>query len=57
MIGCMASSSISMAPAFIIGQFCDFVDLDGPLLAKNDVERGIFYDGSLMHAPDSRLWG
>lgn len=57
MVGCMAGSSISMAPAFIIGQFCDFVDLDGPLLAKNDVEQGIFYDGSLMHAPDSRLWG
>ncbi|MEZ5983568.1 MAG: enolase C-terminal domain-like protein, partial [Parvularculaceae bacterium] len=57
MVGCMAGSSISMAPAFIIGQLCDFVDLDGPLLAKNDVEQGIFYDGSLMHAPDTRLWG
>lgn len=57
MVGCMAGSSLSMAPAFIVGQMCDFVDLDGPLLARHDIEDGIAYDGSLMSVPESTLWG
>ena len=57
MVGCMAGSSLAMAPAFIIGQCCGFVDLDGPLLATKDVPGGILYEGSRMHPPESKLWG
>lgn len=57
MVGCMAGSSLSMAPAFIIGQLCDVVDLDGPLLSKSDVPGGIRYEGSRMFAPEAALWG
>jgi L-alanine-DL-glutamate epimerase-like enolase superfamily enzyme len=57
MVGCMAGSSLSMAPAFIIGQLCDFVDLDGPLLAKTDMPNPIRYDGGSMSAPEPELWG
>jgi L-Ala-D/L-Glu epimerase len=57
MVGCMGGSSLSMAPAFIIGQMCDVVDLDGPLLLKADVANAIRYDGNRMSAPESRLWG
>ena len=57
MVGCMAGSSLSMAPAFLIGQLCDFVDLDGPLLAKADMPHPIRYDGGSMQPPDSELWG
>jgi L-alanine-DL-glutamate epimerase-like enolase superfamily enzyme len=57
MVGCMAGSSLSMAPAFLIGQLCEFVDLDGPLLAKTDMPHPIRYDGGSMHPPDSELWG
>lgn len=57
MVGCMGGSSLSMAPAFIVGQLCDVVDLDAPLLVKSDVPNGIRYDGSWMSAPDERLWG
>jgi L-Ala-D/L-Glu epimerase len=57
MVGCMGGSSLSMAPAFVVGQFCDVVDLDGPLLSKSDVPDGIRYEGSRMSAPDARLWG
>lgn len=57
MVGCMAGSSLAMAPAFIIGQMCDFVDLDGPLLAKTDMAHPIRYDGGSMHPPESALWG
>ena len=30
--GNITGSSLSMAPAFVIGQVCTFVDIDGPLL-------------------------
>jgi L-alanine-DL-glutamate epimerase-like enolase superfamily enzyme len=57
MMGCMSGSSLSMAPAFIVGQWCTFVDLDGPLLARSDVEYGIRYEGSQMFPPSPVLWG
>jgi L-alanine-DL-glutamate epimerase-like enolase superfamily enzyme len=57
MVGCMAGSSLSMAPAFIIGQLCDFVDLDGPLLSTEDVPHAIRYDGGIMYPPERALWG
>jgi len=57
MVGCMGGSSLSMAPHWIVGQFCDFVDLDGPLLATTDVPHAIRYDGGHMPAPDAELWG
>jgi L-alanine-DL-glutamate epimerase-like enolase superfamily enzyme len=57
MVGCMAGSSFSMAPAFIVGQLCSVVDLDGPLLSASDVPEAIRYEGSRMFAPEARLWG
>jgi L-Ala-D/L-Glu epimerase len=57
MVGCMGGSSLSMAPAFAIGQWCDFVDLDGPLLIRSDLTNGIRYEGSRMLAPEAALWG
>lgn len=57
MVGCMAGSSLSMAPAFIVGQLCDFVDLDGPLLASTDIAHPIRYEGGRMSAPERVLWG
>ena len=57
MVGCMGGSSFAMAPAFIVGQLCAFVDLDGPLLASNDVPHAIRYDGSILSVPDAALWG
>ena len=57
MVGCMAGSSLSVAPAFVVGQLCDVVDLDAPLLLKSDVPDAIRYEGNRMLAPDQRLWG
>ncbi len=57
MVGCMAGSSLSMAPAFLVAQRCQFVDLDGPLLSARDYDEGIRYDGSTMHLPSPSLWG
>ena len=57
MVGCMAGSSLSMAPAFVIGQLCSVIDLDGPLLAASDVPNPIQYEGSRMDVPPVGLWG
>lgn len=57
MVGCMAGSSLAMAPAFVIGQLCEFVDLDGPLLSSADCPNPIRYDGGTMHPPEPALWG
>ncbi|MFK8021749.1 MAG: dipeptide epimerase [Pseudomonadales bacterium] len=57
MVGNMLGSSLAMAPAFIIGQYCRWVDLDGPLLQAEDTDPAIMYEGSTMHAPTAKLWG
>ena len=57
MIGCMVSTSLSMAPAFMLACTADFVDLDGPLLLQRDREYGLAYRGSLIHPPKPALWG
>jgi L-alanine-DL-glutamate epimerase-like enolase superfamily enzyme len=57
MVGSMGGSSISMAPAFVVGQLCDIVDLDAPLLTKADVPHAIHYDDNRMRAPVAALWG
>jgi L-alanine-DL-glutamate epimerase-like enolase superfamily enzyme len=57
MVGCMVATSLSMAPAFLLAQGADFVDLDGPLLLERDRSPGIAYDGAFMSPPPSVLWG
>ena len=32
MVGCMLGTSLAMAPAILVAQQAEFVDLDGPLL-------------------------
>src|SRR5690606_34765957 len=36
MVGNMCGTSLAMAPAFVLGQLCDVVDLDGPLYLEHD---------------------
>jgi L-alanine-DL-glutamate epimerase-like enolase superfamily enzyme len=57
MVGCMLASSLAMAPAFVVAQGAQVVDLDGPLLLQQDREPGFDYSDNLMHAPDAALWG
>jgi len=57
MVGCMAGSSLSMAPAFVLGQQCRFVDLDGPLLQSADWPDGILYHDGVATPPSPALWG
>jgi L-alanine-DL-glutamate epimerase-like enolase superfamily enzyme len=57
MIGCMVASSLAMAPAMILAQDAEFVDLDGPLLLAEDCDHPIEYPGSLINPPSPLLWG
>jgi L-Ala-D/L-Glu epimerase len=57
MVGCMAGTSLAMAPGMVVGQLAEFVDLDGPLLHAKDREHGIGYDLGLMRLPSAALWG
>jgi len=56
MVGNMLGTSLAMAPAFIIGQFCDLVDLDGPILLNQDRRPGANFDRGMIYCPDS-IWG
>lgn len=57
MVGCMVSTSLAMAPAFLLGQDADWIDLDGPLLLSRDRSPGITYRDGLMSLPPNGLWG
>jgi L-alanine-DL-glutamate epimerase-like enolase superfamily enzyme len=57
MVGCMVATSLSMAPAFLVAQTAEFVDLDGPLLLAEDRKHGFKFTGSTMHPNDAALWG
>jgi len=57
MVGNMVGTSLSMAPAFVIAQMCDFVDLDGPLALKSDQVVPMKYVGAEVSLPEQGLWG
>jgi L-alanine-DL-glutamate epimerase-like enolase superfamily enzyme len=57
MVGCMLATSLAMAPAFLLTQRAQFVDLDGPLLLSRDRPNGIVYEGATMFPPTPDLWG
>jgi L-alanine-DL-glutamate epimerase-like enolase superfamily enzyme len=57
MVGCMVGTSLGMAPAVLLAQGADFVDLDGPLLLARDREPGLHYKGSDVYPPEAALWG
>jgi len=56
MVGNMAGTSLAMAPAFVLGQLCDVVDLDGPLFLVKDREPAMIYRDGHVHCPPG-LWG
>jgi L-alanine-DL-glutamate epimerase-like enolase superfamily enzyme len=56
MVGCMASTSLAMVPGCLVGQLCDFIDMDGAMFfAQDRSPRVIYRDGDAI-CPD-RGWG
>ena len=56
MVGNMVGTSLAMAPAFVIAQLCDYVDLDGPTFLTRDRTPAVQYDGGSIHCSNS-VWG
>jgi L-alanine-DL-glutamate epimerase-like enolase superfamily enzyme len=56
MVGCMGGTSLAMAPAYVLGQLCDVVDLDGPAFIRMDRDNAVRYLGGLIECPPG-LWG
>ena len=57
MVGCMVAGSLSMAPAILLAQLADIVDLDGPLWLAEDVSDGLAYADGQVSPPTPALWG
>lgn len=57
MIGCMVASSLAMAPALLLAQDAQIVDLDGPLLLAQDRPDPLVYDAMGVHPSNPKLWG
>ncbi len=57
MIGCMLGSSLAMAPALLLAQDAECVDLDGPLHMVRDIDNGLHYENTTIHPASARLWG
>ncbi len=57
MVGCMLATSLAMAPAMLVAQGAEVVDLDGPLLLAEDRKPGLRFEGSIIYPPEAALWG
>lgn len=56
MVGNMVGTSLAMAPAFLLGQLCQVVDLDGPILLRDDrPQAAVYQNGRIWCAED--VWG
>jgi L-alanine-DL-glutamate epimerase-like enolase superfamily enzyme len=55
MVGCMLATSLGIAPAFLLGQLADWVDLDGALLLARDRENALEAEMGMIKA--GNLWG
>lgn len=56
MVGCMAGTTLAMAPAFVLGQLAHIVDLDGPPLLRDDRPDPAHYESGNIWCPES-CWG
>lgn len=56
MVGNMTGTSLSVGPAYVLGQLCDIVDLDGPLFLADDPAPRVTYADGLVYCPPA-VWG
>ncbi|MFL6585260.1 MAG: N-acetyl-D-Glu racemase DgcA [Luteimonas sp.] len=57
MVGCMACSSLAIAPALHVARHARFIDLDGPLWLRADHPGGVHLVGGLLQPTTPALWG
>jgi L-alanine-DL-glutamate epimerase-like enolase superfamily enzyme len=57
MVGSMVATSLAVAPALLVAQTADWVDLDGPLLLARDREPSLSIEDGWISPPSAELWG
>jgi L-alanine-DL-glutamate epimerase-like enolase superfamily enzyme len=57
LIGCMACTSLGIAPARLLASSADYIDLDGPLLLAGDRHHPLSYAAGKVGLPSRELWG
>lgn len=57
MIGSMVATSLAAAPALLLAQDAEWVDLDGPLLLARDRKAGLSIENGSIAPPSPELWG
>ena len=59
MVGCMVSSSLAIAPAYLLAELADLVDLDGSVLLARDKMPSFTRVRNMLRSPPqtSALWG
>ena len=57
MVGGGIGTSLGVAPALLLAQGAEIVDLDGPLRLAGDRASGLRYEGGMIYPPDPKLWG
>lgn len=50
-------TSLGVAPALLVAQGAEIVDLEGPLRLATDRGSGLRYDSGTIHPADPKLWG
>ena len=53
MLSCMVESSVGVTAAAHLAPLCDYADLDGPLLIRNDPYHGLKYEGAKFSLPNA----
>jgi L-Ala-D/L-Glu epimerase len=56
-VGGVIGTSLGIAPALLVAQRADIVDLDGPLHLASDRVPGLHYNGSTIDPPEQKFWG
>lgn len=56
MVGCMEGTSLGIAPALLVAQGCEVVDLDCPIQLVADIAGGFGYHDAVLR-PGPGLWG
>ncbi len=56
MVGTMLSTSLGLAPAWLLGQYCEIADLDGPIFLNEDRSPGALYEQGRVSV-SAGCWG
>jgi L-alanine-DL-glutamate epimerase-like enolase superfamily enzyme len=57
MVGSMVATSLAAAPALLLANMANWVDLDGPLLLARDRAPGLVIEDGVIRPPPPELWG